>query len=324
MEVWFWAVITVISWGVWLTPLEWVGRVDSRFKTLMITIGNAAVALAVAVSVGLTGLSSSSMLAAILGGVVWSLSGYFAVIATDRLGIAVAMGVWAPLNILTSLAWGGLFFSELDSYSITDICLVLLAFLVISLGIVLIVRGSDIRPTYKRRFSLRDYFSHSSSSNTQTYGWLAVILAGVGWGSYFVPLRFADASLWVMSWPLSVGMLLGASLLWLGGLPWQSGRFRKQTISPSDSKSLSAVLAATVLAGVLWAAGNYGSLNLMTHLGTGQGFAVAQTCLVVNALLGMIVFSRPPWPSPSAFLVLAGVIATSAGTAMMGWLGSQV
>ena len=43
------------------------------------------------------------------------------------------------------------------------------------------------------------------------------------------------------------------------------------------------------ISGVLWAIGNDGALVMMKleNLGTGQGFAVAQLCMVVNALLSI-------------------------------------
>ncbi|QDU71488.1 GRP family sugar transporter [Mucisphaera calidilacus] len=319
MEVWFWAAVTVISWGIWLAPLECAPSIDARVKTLMITLGNAGVSLALAASWGFAGLTWAVAWPSILGGMLWALSGCFAVLATERLGIAVAMGVWAPLNILTSLAWGGLFFGELTGMNGTRIALLCLAFVMMSGGIAMLVKGSSTDVDATETTAPQKHLPASG----QTLGWLAVVLAGIGWGTYFVPVRAVDASLWVMAWPLSLGMLLGAALIWGGGLLWR-GRPATNRKSPRPAQPVRIwVLGLAAVSGLLWASGNYGALNLMQGLGTGPGFAVAQCCLVVNAIVGMTLFGRPPRRSTGGRWVMVGVVVVAVGTALMGWVGSS-
>ena len=80
-----------------------------------------------------------------------------------------------------------------------------------------------------------------------------------------------------------------------------------------------------MLSGILWGVGNYGALVMMKpdNLGTGQGFAVAQLCMVVNALIGIYVFKTPDPKSKAAKLTLIGVLIAAVGGAIFGFYVSS-
>ena len=302
----WWSLLTILSWGVWLAPLELAGPADERRRTLMITLGNLGIALIVAVFWGFSGLTAAVFWPALLGGLVWAWSGIAAVIAVQRLGIAKAMGVWAPLNILTSLAWGMGLFGEMLGLSAMAALGALLSVGGMIGGILLIVFASDARQNENSHDKADAQPTHMSGGAARLMGGLgAALIAGVGWGSYFIPIRLADASPWVAAFPLAVGMVIGAAVpLMIRG---RVGRLSR----PTKASGLA------IAAGLLWALGNYGSLQMMEQLGTGRGFALAQSCVVVNALLGIFLFHRPRPRSRAARQTLLGIIIASASAAAL-------
>jgi len=291
-----WSLVTILAWGTWLAPLQLAGAVDERVKTLWITLGNLAAAVTVAAAWGFAGLTWEVFWPSLLGGVMWSASGIAAVAAVQRLGMARAMGVWAPLNILVSIAWGVAVFGEMLDLTAGAAAGVAVSVAGMVAGIVLIVSAGD---------------RHAANAGVggrraTAVGLAAAAAAGLGWGSYFMPIRVAEASAWVAALPMAIGMVVGA------GLPalWR----RRGRAGPGGGRGVGLAAAA----GLLWAVGNYGSLQLMAALGTGRGFAIAQACVVVNAAVGIVVFRRPPPGSRAARRTLLGVLLASAAAAGLG------
>ena len=113
MEGILYSLLTVVAWGTWLAPSEVVRFRNQQVRTFHVTLANLVLALGVGLFQGLgTLLDPGIFWPPFLGGVIWSLSGVCAFNATHRIGVAKAMGVWAPLNILVSIGWGMILFGE--------------------------------------------------------------------------------------------------------------------------------------------------------------------------------------------------------------------
>ena len=128
----FYALIPVIGWGTWLAPSQNVRFPNQQVKTLYVTFGNLLLAVLVLVrqpAGSLAALSATSFWLIFAGGLIWAASSLCAFVATDRLGIARAFGIWAPLNIIVSMLWGALLFNEFPNRSGTTL-LVLAALLI--------------------------------------------------------------------------------------------------------------------------------------------------------------------------------------------------
>ena len=77
--------------------------------------------------------------------------------------------------------------------------------------------------------------------------------------------------------------------------------------------------AATQLgAGVLFGIGDLTLLGLVTRVGTGTGFTIAQLSLLVNASIGIWAFHVPKPGTPQARKVLAGILIAGAGGCVIG------
>jgi glucose uptake protein len=278
------ALITILAWGTWLAPSQNVKMKSQQIKTFYVTLANLFVAFWLFAAQGFQGLTWRVSLLPFVGGCVWTLSAVCALLATSRLGIAKAVGIWAPMNIMFSVFWGVALFGELIQSGSENLALAFLSVLLIIGGIlVILLRGRDrgIQKDVQRR--------------GLDVGLLGALGAGVLWGTYFIPIRISQASLWVAAFPMALGMTTtGAILLALSG---NGLALEKEGDYPR-----------VILTGFLWSVGNYASLLSMEYLGTAIGFTLAQLNVVVNAVIGIFIFKNPTPRSRPALAIFAGVL----------------
>jgi glucose uptake protein len=48
-------------------------------------------------------------------------------------------------------------------------------------------------------------------------GTLYAVTTVLAWGTYFIPIKMSDASLWIATFPLAIGILFGSTVLMLLG-----------------------------------------------------------------------------------------------------------
>jgi glucose uptake protein len=288
------AIITVLAWGTWLAPSQNVPLKNQQIRTFYVTLAVLIMAGLVAVVGGVGTLTARTFWLPFLGGLIWAASGLCAFIGTNRLGMAKAMGIWSPLNILVSIAWGMLLFGEFLKTGSTNLVWALAAVIVIIAGVLLIIFGGG---------------GTSGKSSFSWVGLAGAFGAGIGWGSYFIPIRISELSMWVAMLPMALGMFAGSCVLLL--------------LSKSSLKLDSSTQYARLLAtGLLWGIGNYGALKMMELIGTGRGFTIAQLCVVVNALIGVFVMKNPQPGTRAARLTLIGIVIATIGAIVLGNLKS--
>ena len=298
------ALIPVLAWGTWLTPSQNVRYPNQQVKTLYVTAANLALALLVLAVLGLRSqaalspgslatLTPSSFWLVFAGGLIWAISGLCAFTATAQLGTARAFGIWAPLNIITSMLWGALLFNEFPNTGPANVLRLLAALAAILAGVLLIIfsRGAG-EPTQQARRRL-------------WLGYAAAAGAGLLWGSYFIPIKAAGVSMSVGNFPLALGMLAGSAVLAL--LARRSPRLER----PAD-------VYRTLLTGLLWGIGNLGMLLLVGALGAGRGFTISQLSVVVNALVGIFILRDPSPGTRPAWLTLGGCLLATLGGIVLG------
>jgi glucose uptake protein len=294
MQTIIWALITVCAWGSWLAPSQAVNFPNQRLKTMYVTLANLILALVVASWKGLHHLDYKVFWLPFVGGLIWALSGSCAFAATRRIGIAKAMGLWAPLNIVVSMLWGVLLFGELVNLEASALVLALAAIILIVTGISLIISAEDTNAS-----------SLLSGKKLFGVGYLGALGAGILWGSYFIPLRISAVSMWVAALPMAMGMFSGSAILAL----------LTPTSLPLERRS---DYLRITLTGLLWGVGNYGSLRLMELIGTGTGFTIAQLGVVVNALIGIFWLKQPHPRTTAAQSTFIGVLLATLGAILLG------
>lgn len=287
------AVITVFAWGTWLAPSQKVSFPNQQIKNLYVVATNLGITTTIALwRGGVWELNAITFWLNFLGGVIWSVGGLCAFTATNKLGMAKALGIWAPLNIIVSLIWGAAFFQEFTNLSGGTIVLLIVAILTILAGVLLII------------------FAKGSDGDTQEWGAFRLGLAGaigagVLWGSYFIPIKYSGVSPWTGAFPLALGMAGGGTILAL--LSRQSWRLA----SSGDYMRV-------CLTGALWSAGNYGMLLLVGVIGAGRGFTISQLAVVIGALISIFGLHEPAPKTRAARLTFIGCVLATVGGIVLG------
>jgi glucose uptake protein len=313
------ALITVVSWGTWIPVAQAVPGVPQRSRTFYVTVANLAFA-SVALFAGGVHLSFGwrGFWLPLGGGVVWTAGNYSAFRASETIGLARAAGTWTPLNIITAFVWGALLFGELSSFSGARFAVLGAALVLVLVGVLLIVASQDAHLAARRASGAAPASTGppseagqagtatrvSGGAGTYRRGLLWACAAGVLWGSYFVPVQWAKVPTQVGNFPLALGILAAGLAL---ALP--AGEPVRLSLK---------VTAVQLTAGLLFGIGNLALLGLVSRVGTGVGFTIAQLSLLVNASIGVWVFKVPKPGSRAARIVLAGVLIAGAGGALVG------
>ena len=301
------AFVTVAAFGTWIPLAQLLPGVPQRSRIFYVAVGNLAVAaIALLAGGGRLELGWRGFWLPLAGGAVWAAGNYSAFRAAETIGLARAAGTWTPLNIIVAFAWGALLFGELDHFSGTRFAILGVALLAVLAGVLLIVssQGSPATPPYPPSPGAAMAAEPGLPAAIARGGLLWAGAAGLLWGSYFVPAQWAAVPAQVSNFPLATG-ILGAGL----ALALPAGEPVRLGLRP----------AATQLgAGVLFGIGDLTLLGLVTRVGTGTGFTIAQLSLLVNASIGIWVFHVPKPGTPQAGKVLAGILIAGAGGCVIG------
>jgi glucose uptake protein len=291
------ALITVVFFGTWIPVSQVLPGVPQRLRTFYAGVGNLVLAsCALAIGGGPLPLSWRQFWLPLAGGAVWTAGSFAAFRATAAIGLARAAGTWTPLNILTSFVWGALLFGELNGLSAGRYAALGVGLVIVLIGVLLIVGSQDAAGA--------DVPPESGRVGAFGRGILWATVAGVLWGSYFVPAQWARVPARVGNFPLALG-ILGAGLI----LAVRGGEGIR--LPPK-------VTAVQVTAGLLFGIGNLALLSLVARVGTGVGFTIAQLSLLVNAGIGMWVFKVPRPGSHAARTVLLGILVAGSGGVLIG------
>jgi glucose uptake protein GlcU len=298
------AFVTVAAFGTWIPLAQLLPGVPQRSRIFYVAVGNLAVAaIALLSGGGRLELGWQGFWLPLAGGAVWTAGNYSAFRAAETIGLARAAGTWTPLNIIVAFAWGALLFGELDHYSGTRFAILGVALLAVLAGVLLIVRSQGGPVTPPRPPSPQAAIAAQPAA-TAPSGLLWAGAAGLLWGSYFVPAQWAAVPAQVSNFPLAIGILSAALALALPvGEPARLG------LRPAGTQ---------LGAGVLFGIGDLTLLGLVTRVGTGTGFTIAQLSLLVNASIGIWAFHVPKPGTPQARKVLAGILIAGVGGCVIG------
>lgn len=284
--------ITVLAWGSWLIPSQRIPFRSLHVRTFYVGLASLALAFLVVVGRGSLAVALENFWPPFLGGLIWAVSGYCAFTAIEKIGLARAVGIWTPLNIIVGMLWGVILFGEFVDADLRTLLLLLGSLSLVIAGILTIIfaRGAEKQSRMGKSFLA---------------GLTAAIGAGILWGSYFIPIKLSQQSMWEATFPLAIGILAGAVVLMLA-----------VRVSPRLERKRDYLL--TCLSGLLWGIGNYGMLLLTETIGTGKGFTIAQLGVIVNVAFGIFMFKDPPPGSRAATITFIGVIIALIGAIILG------
>ena len=292
------ALITVAAFGTWIPTSQVLPGVPQRVRTLYAGVGNVVLAsCAFVAGSGHLTLGWRQFWLPFAGGLIWTAGSFAAFRSASIIGLARAAGTWTPLNIVVSFVWGALLFGELNRFSATQFAVLGASLVIVLVGVLLIV-GSQDRTEGSPEPERAGSFGR---------GIIWATVAGILWGTYFVPAQWARVPAQVSDFPLALGILVaGVALVLHGG---------------ESIKLPPKVTVVQLTAGVLFGIGNLALLSLVTRVGTGVGFTIAQLSLLVNAGIGMWVFKVPKPGSPASRRVLVGILVAGSGGVLIGIVG---
>lgn len=307
------ALTTVLAWGFWIPVAQAVPGIPQRSRVFYVALGTVAFAgVAVGVGGGHLSFGWRAFWLPLAGGVVWIGGNYAAFRATEAIGLARASGSWAPVNIVVAFVWGDLLFGELHGLSSARFAVLGAGLVLILAGIACIVRSAGARGGAASAGRPAEAGTASGGAPvTGTVGGLrrGFLLAGAAgllWGSYFVPAQWAKVASALGNFPLALGILAGGTVLVMA-----AGGPAK--LSPRGT-------AVQLSAGVLFGIGNLALLGLVSRVGTGVGFTIAQLSLLINAGIGIFVFKVPKPGSRAARVALVGILVAGVGGVLIGAL----
>jgi glucose uptake protein len=288
----FAALITVLAWGTWLAPSQNIPFRSQQVKTFYVAAANLVLAIVVTLFQKEAAPDPGSLWLPFVGGLIWSVSGLCAFTATEKIGIAKAFGVWAPVNIIVSILWGAVLFGEFLELDLLNTAWLFISLAIIIAGVLMIILSKGDREKKQNR-------------RTLVIGILCSVGAGILWGTYYIPIKISENSMWVSTLPMAAGIFAGSGLLvWFSRLPLA-------LVKGAD-------YARVGLTGLLWGIGNYGMLVLVDQLGAGRGFTISQLSVVVNALVGIFILRDPAPRTRAAWFTLAGCVLATLGAIILG------
>jgi glucose uptake protein len=292
------ALLTVLSWGTWISVAQVVPGAPQRARAFYATLGNVVFATgALIIGGGQLSLGWKPFWLPFAGGLVWTAGSYAAFRASEHIGLARASGTWTPLNIITAFVWGALLFGELNGLGALRYVVLGAGLALVLAGVLFIVRSQNVGARSGGAVAA------SSWPSAHRAGLAYAGAAGLLWGSYFVPAQWAKVPAQVGNFPLALGIVVaGTALVMTGGVV---------RLSP---RATSVQLAAGLLFGI----GNVSLLALVTRVGTGVGFTIAQLSLLVNVSLGIFVFKVPKPGSHAARVALTGIMLAGIGGVAIG------
>jgi len=291
--------ITVLAWGAWLAPSQNVPMKGQQTRTFYVTLAVLLLSFVVAAFYKFEGLTFAQSWPPFIGGLIWAIGGYCAFIAVSKIGMAKAFGIWAPLNIVSSIIWGIILFGEFTHTSTSNILKGFGFLTLILIGLFFIINsGADEK-------------NKDDKKATHISGILLAISTGILLGSYFIPIRLAETSIsmWVATFPLAMGMFTGGIILTI---------VTKSSIRLNKSVHYMQVIGT----GLLWGIGNYGALRMMELIGTGKGYTIANLCVVINAIIGIFIFKNPKPRSRESLFTFIGIVIATIGAILLGGIKS--
>lgn len=276
------ALLTALCWGSYMVPFKKsclpAGRSGSlnliQFQALMV------------VGIGISGLFLSLILGyplslnpyGLLSGALWAIANTIALVAISSLGLSRAVPIMASLVITLSFFWGALVFNELPSGLLTGFSGIGL----IILGVILISMNG------------------SSVSNNIKKGLLATVVAGVIWGSQWVPLKVGNVSTADFFFPFCLGIFVSGIIIYVA----KKAKFKKEAVKES------------LLSGLIWNIGNLFSLIALSLIGMSKMGPISQVAVLVAVLWGLFYFKEVV-NTKARLQVLIGAMILLGGVAIL-------
>jgi drug/metabolite transporter (DMT)-like permease len=227
-----------------------------------------------------------------LAGCLWAVANTLTIFAIRGIGLSIAFPLW-NMNSLLGILWGSLLFNELRNAG-------LFRWLSVVGGAVLMFGGAVL---------LAVASSSQSTVGHPLHGIIAALMAGVLWGTMYVPYR--KAYLTGMN-PLSfVAIFTVGELITMAGLAVSYGGGRALVGQLIASRE---VLFWLMLGGFVWVVGDVLQQYAAKYVGISRGIPLSNTNQLWGLIWGILVFGELQGRGLSLYAeVVGGSLLMAAG-----------
>lgn len=276
----------ILAWGSYMVPLK--GQADLsplRFQVWMsLGIGLSSIAVGV-----MRGFPSFSLMG-IGSGIIWTIGALLSFWAIRVEGLAGASSRWMGTGILVSFLSGVVVLGEKVNQYLAFGGVLFLIF-----GLVLISKAdSGVHSESSSNFATNPL---QKSIFKQIFKYWRSVVSGVIFGTYLLPLPFADVNAFDYIAPMGVGILLGGILIAI--------------ILPKTQK---APPALSIGCGLAWNLANIGSLFTVNAFGFAVGFPLTQLALLVSLAWSVGLYGEYSAKSAKIRLLLGAIILLMGAT----------
>ena len=265
------------TWGSYIVPFKKSPTSNLiQFQALM-TVGVFIFAL---IASPFLGYSLNFNLYGLAAGVIWASANALSLVVVSDLGISRGMPVWVSMVILTSFLWGVLVFHELPA----GIWLGLFGIILIILGVILVGSTGNVESKNVKR------------------GLVLAILAGLLFGSQFVPLKLSNLPPQIFFFPMSFGIMITGLAIGL----FKQTKFKNEAVG------------ASLLSGIIWSLGNLLGVIAVSLIGLSKGFPITQSAVLIAVLWGLFYFKEIT-QQKQRMQVLVGAIILLIGVIILGF-----
>ncbi|RMG41460.1 MAG: hypothetical protein D6719_08565 [Candidatus Dadabacteria bacterium] len=279
------ALATILLFGSWPVPTHLI-EASPPTKALWLTTGHFVLSLIVFAATD----SSIPVDASVLPlscGAVWGIGMICGFVAIKNIGVTRGIGLWVPVVILTSAAWGLFFFGEWWSFPASKLLFSGVAIVLVLTAVFLVILSKN----------------EDTPVRNLRVGIASAIALGLAHGSYFIPLHESNYSIFATFLPLSVGMIVITCFY---------AKLTKSQINHGAIANLRMLSAGALLGG-----GNYMALLTIDYLGVALGYPLTQLGIVINTLWGIFYFGEVQtrksmvYISVGIFLIIMGALLMS-------------
>jgi glucose uptake protein len=224
------------------------------------------------------------VLVGLISGIFWSVGQNGQFQGMRNMGVSVAVPISTGMQLFVNTIAGAVFFHEWRRTN---------QFIFGFIALILLVLGAYLT-------GFRDNSEQTKASNSSlnfAKGFRALLLSTVGYAVYTIVINASKVETLSVILPLSVGMIIGATLFSIG----------KVKIEP--------VVFKNMITGVLWGIGNFFMLLAMEKIGLALAFSFSQMGIIISTLGGIFLLGETKTKKEfryallgSLFVILGGVL----------------
>jgi glucose uptake protein GlcU len=257
------AVFAAFFFGTYYVPLK---RINIDYYTYQFFVGIGALAAGISASVWLK-IPLEVNIIGLIPGITWTVANLISANAIKYMGVS-GVAIAQAVIVLVSFLWGIIFFQEPFQSIVLAVA-----------GVSLLILGLPLISARDGRSNIRK-------------GFLLFVLAGILWGSVYVPPLMYKISTGSIIPSMMFGIFVSGVLVFFAGKKHTSTSYALNSIS----------------SGVLWAVGNVAAALSVDYIGLALAGPIPQLAMLVSMAWGILYFKEVREKGKVAKVIVGGVV----------------